>query len=478
MVARMSDAAIISHLPVQRIDAQGHAHIDMRAIVSLAVPLVANSAVQMALNLTDTWFVGRISTQALAGMGAIHWLVIVFIGLLGGVGMAVQTLVAQAYGGRRYTRASQASWTALWASLFTAPVFIVVGMSGTWLLKPFSLAAEVNALALQFWQPRMLGAALGVALWGLLGFFNGVGRARVTLSINLVTLTLNAALAPLFIFKLHMGVAGAAWATNCTTLLGVLIALTLFTRANEFKRYRAPLTWRWNARRLLQQFKLGLPMGVMLAADLLGFALFQLMQVKLSAVDGAASQIAMMLTSIAYMPAIGLCIAGTTLVGQSIGAGNKAWAQRLGNRIILMAIMYMGGIGLLLGLGGPWLMPLFINGDDANAAAVIETGKTLLWLAGAYQLFDGMTLGSSFCLRGAGDATVPAALVLGLSWFFFVPLAHALSFAEGQGWVNFLPQFGLGAVGGWSAAVIYVCIIGMLMWLRWRSNAWQRLSVS
>ena len=464
-------------LPARRIDTQGQAHVDWRIVLTLAGPLIANSAIQATLNLTDTWFIGRISTNALAGMGAIHWLTIVFIGLLGGVGMAVQTLVAQAYGGRRFARASQATWTALWAALFTAPLFVLVGLMGEHILAPFALQPEVNQLALQFWQPRMLGAALGVALWAILGFFNGIGRARITLFINLFTLGINAGLAQLFIFRFHWGVAGAAWATNCATLVGVLLALSVFTRAQDLKIYRAHLTWRLHWRRLKSQFQLGLPMGVMLAADLFGFSLFQLMQVKLGPVDGAASQVVMMLTSIGYMPAIGIALAGTTLVGQSIGAGDKAWARKLGNFVILMATVYMGGVGLLLGMTSQWLLPLFINSHDALSIEVIHTGVTIMWLAAAYQLFDGMTLGSSFCLRGAGDATVPAALVLGMSWLFFVPLAHSLAFSDGAGWVNFLPQFGFGAAGGWSAAVIYVCLMGLIMLMRWRSKAWERIEV-
>ncbi len=464
-------------LPARRIDTQGQAHVDWRIVLTLAGPLIANSAIQATLNLTDTWFIGRISTNALAGMGAIHWLTIVFIGLLGGVGMAVQTLVAQAYGGRRFARASQATWTALWAALFTAPLFVLVGLMGEHILAPFALQPEVNQLALQFWQPRMLGAALGVALWAILGFFNGIGRARITLFINLFTLGINAGLAQLFIFRFHWGVAGAAWATNCATLVGVLLALSVFTRAQDLQIYRAHLTWRLHWRRLKSQFQLGLPMGVMLAADLFGFSLFQLMQVKLGPVDGAASQVVMMLTSIGYMPAIGIALAGTTLVGQSIGAGDKAWARKLGNFVILMATVYMGGVGLLLGLTSQWLLPLFINSQDAHSIEVIHTGVTIMWLAAAYQLFDGMTLGSSFCLRGAGDATVPAALVLGMSWLFFVPLAHSLAFSDGDGWVNFLPQFGFGAAGGWSAAVIYVCLMGLIMLMRWRSKAWERIEV-
>ena len=76
----------------------------------------------------------------------------------------------------------------------------------------------------------------------------------------------------------------------------------------------------------------GLPIGVMYGADVLGLALSQMMIAQTSAVGAAATQIVMALTSMAYMPTIGIALAGTTLVGQSIGAGSREWANRLGNR--------------------------------------------------------------------------------------------------------------------------------------------------
>jgi MATE family multidrug resistance protein len=104
-----------SALPAQRIDAAGTAHVDLRAILRLAGPLMATNAVQALLNLTDLWFIGRLSTDAVAAMGAIYWIMSCAILLFGGVGLAVQTFVAQAHGSRRGARASRALWNALWA---------------------------------------------------------------------------------------------------------------------------------------------------------------------------------------------------------------------------------------------------------------------------------------------------------------------------------------------------------------------------
>lgn len=471
-------ARSIALLPAQRIDAQGNAHVHWRGVWLLAAPMIANNAIQMVLNLTDTWFIGRISTTALAAMASVQWLTLVAIMLFGGVGLAVQTVVAQAFGGKRFMRASQAAWIGLWATLGCIPIFTSVALCGATLLHPFKLDATIEALALDFWRPRMYGAFLAVALWAVLGFFNGIGRPKLSLWANCFVGIANIAFNWLFIMRLKLGIAGSAWATNLAMLLGISIAIAVFVSSAMQSRYRSHLTWHLRTPLLLKQWRLGFPMGLMIAADLVGMALFQLMQVRVSAIDGATTQIVMMLTSIAFMPAFGISLAGTTLVGQAIGARNKAWAYRLGNAMILLTTGYMFIAGLMLGLLGPWLIPLFVAANDPQAQAVINLGQTVIWIAGAYQLFDGLNISSGCCLRGAGDTTVPAMLVIAFSWLLFVPIAHVLTFREGQGWVNLLPQLGFGTVGGWSALLGYIFFLGLVMLWRWRARAWQHITIN
>jgi len=201
------------------------------------------------------------------------------------------------------------------------------------------------------------------------------------------------------------------------------------------------------------------------------------MQVAAGAVGGAATQIVMMLTSIAYLPTMGFAIAGTTLVGQSIGARDRDWATKVGNATIKLAVGYMGFVTVFLAVIGPWLIPLFVNAADPHASAVIALGRTLLWFAAGYQIFDGLNLGAGFCLRGAGDMRVPTVAIIFLSWFGFVPFTHMFTFAPGEGWVDFLPQFGYGAIGGWAVALVYCCILGTALYLRWRSGAWRKIKL-
>ena len=70
---------------------------------------------------------------------------------------------------------------------------------------------------------------------------------------------------------------------------------------------------------------------------------------------------------------------------------------------------------------------------------------------------------------------VPGLLVLVLSWFLFVPLAHILTFAPGGGFIRHLPQLGYGAQGGWVAMNIYVLLLGAMLYGRWRMGTWQQI---
>jgi len=464
-------------LPARRLDAAGKPHVNLREVFRLAAPLMATNAVQALLNLTDLWFIGRLSTDAVAAMGAIYWILTCAILLFGGVGLAVQTFVAQAHGSRRGARASRALWNALWAALAMVPLFLALSYAGPLLLHPFGLDAHVEALALEYWMPRMGGAFIGSMGWAAMGFFNGISAVRFTMAVVVTTTIANAILNQLFIFELGMGMKGSAWATNVAQCIGVALALVLFLGGDVGRRYRSKLMWRPRWPVIRAQLLVGLPIGVMYGADVLGLALSQMMIAQTSPTGAAATQIVMALTSMAYLPTIGVALAGTTLVGQSIGAGNREWANRLGNVVIVMCAAQMAVIAILLLVVGPWVLPLFVSGGGASAADVVALGLVLLWPAAAYQIFDGLYCGASFCLRGAGDTRVPALTALCLSWFLFVPLAHTLIFAPGAGWINGLPQFGLGAKGGWLALMIYVTLLGSSMLWRWRHGAWRRVKL-
>lgn len=464
-------------LPVARRDGQGRLRVDMRALLAVAAPLMVTNAIQAVLNLTDTWYIGRLSSDAVVAMGAIYWLMTCAILATAGVGLATQSFVSQADGAGRRARASQCLWNTFWASLVTLPLFIGLALAGRPILAFFRLDPLIQDLAVEYWEPRLAGAFLGAMSWGLVSFFNGIGRTRLTLLVAVVTTLANVPANEFFMFQLGWGMAGAAWGTNVAQLVGLVVGMSIFLGEDLAHRYRTRLTWRPRLLMIRRQLAVGLPVGVMYGADVLGVALMQLMVTQVGKAGAAATQIVVMLTSLAYMPALGLASAGTTVVGQAIGLGDRNWAMHLGTFIARCCSVFMLSVAVLLLVTGPLFLPVFINPADPAAADVVAAAMVLLLPAACYQMFDGLYFGSSNALRAAGDTTVPAAVSITLSWLLFVPLAHMLIFDEDQAWISGLPQFGLGALGGWLALMTYAICLGSSMYWRWRSGRWQKINI-
>lgn len=323
----------------------------------------------------------------------------------------------------------------------------------------------------------MGGAFLGAISWAMMSFFNGIGATRITFLVALVTMLVNVVANQVFIFEFGWGIAGSAWATNLAQSVGVCLGLWFLLRGTIAARYRTRCTIRPRLLMVRRQLAVGFPVGAMYAADVLGLALMQLMIAQVGNVGAAATQIVIMLTSIAYMPGLGLASAGTTVVGQAIGAGDRDWAAHLGTVVVRSCAGFMFLIATAILIAGPWLLPTFLGADDPNATATVDVALLLLWPAAAYQLFDGLYFGSSFCLRATGDTAVPAATALVLSWGLNVPLAHTLVFNAEQAWIPGLPQFGMGALGGWLSLMIYVVLLGGFMYRRWRSERWRQVDL-
>ena len=112
-------------------------------------------------------------------------------------------------------------------SALSIPAFGLTIAFGPAMIRAFGLAPDVEALAIEYWIPRMIGGPLAAALWAACAFFNGIGRTRITLAIGLVVLGSNTVLNEIFIFRLGWGMSGAAWATTVAELIGVLLAIRM-----------------------------------------------------------------------------------------------------------------------------------------------------------------------------------------------------------------------------------------------------------
>ncbi|WP_437984560.1 MATE family efflux transporter [Sorangium sp. So ce117] len=168
-------------------------------------------------------------------------------------------------------------------------------------------------------------------------------------------------------------------------------------------------------------YRLGVPIGLQLLAEVGVFGMTALLAGRLGATVVSAHQIAIGLASFTFMGAIGVGGATAVRVGRAVGAGRSP--------------MRPGVLGLLLGAGLMCVsasmyaaFPRALIGAFTPDADVLAIGVPLLRIAALFQLFDGVQAVAAGALRGAGDVRFPFWANLGAHWAFGLPLSIGLAF--------------------------------------------------
>jgi multidrug resistance protein, MATE family len=174
----------------------------------------------------------------------------------------------------------------------------------------------------------------------------------------------------------------------------------------------------FTARPFAKQLALGLPNGLTLALELWAFQIGTVLAGRIDPIALGAHAIALNLASLSFMVPLGFSIGTSAHVGQLIGAGERERAQRAAYTVLKLSAGYALCAGVLFVLARELLPNLYSR--DPNIARAVAS---VLPIAGAFQLFDGLQAAGSGVLRGMGRPQVVAVLNLVGYFAIGVPLA-------------------------------------------------------
>ncbi len=400
-------------------------------MVRLAVPVVLVQLGMMIMGTVDSMMLGRVSEQALAA-GAlgntVHLaLIIVPMGIL----MALDPLVAQAYGAGDHRRISR--------HLRQGLVMAVV------LALPLALAMWNTRAALRLLgqQPGVVEAAAAYirtvipGSWAFLLFvvvrqtLQAMSVVRPTLIAIVVANAVNLLANYLLVFG-HwgapaLGVVGSAWATSISRWV-MLILLVVLARP-WLRRY-----WLGGRRQLpdlrsyWRHLKLGVPIGIQLSLEMWVFSAVALMMGHLSARALAGHQIALNLAALSFMVPLGTAGAAATRVGNAIGRRDMP-----GARLAAAVCLALGAATMVISALLFWLAPELLSRLFTPDARIVAMAASLLPIAALFQVFDGIQVVGVGVLRGAADTRAPALFALVGFWGLGLPLGWILAFRWDQG---------------------------------------------
>lgn len=447
-----------------------HGDAGGREVLNLGLPLILSM-----MSVTMQHFVNRIfltwwSAEAVAGVTTGFFAIYVLTGLFNGTAEYATPFVSQYVGAKREDRIGavvyQAAYFALLAgicgfalSYFVTPLFDAVGH-----------APSIREHEIAYARIMLRGTFPVVLMVAFSTYFAGRGRTRIVLGVTIVATLLNAIFDWVLIFGKFgapaLGTAGAAYATIASQSLGALMYLILILRAPE--RVAHGFTdYRFQKHIFLRLLKLGVPSGLQPSLEILAFALFMFVIGNIGVAPLAATSIAFNLNTIVFLPAVGLGYGVSTLVARYLGSHRPALADRAIKSGLVISQIYMIVCSATYLLAPGFLLaPYAAGADPATFAEISRITTVLLRFVAFYSIFDMVNVICAGGLKGAGDTRFPMTATVVISWV-------AMLFPT---WW-FCVQGGQGVYVAWAFATLYVVILGVVMFVRYRKGAWKSLRV-
>ncbi|MEY4680201.1 MAG: MATE family efflux transporter [Alphaproteobacteria bacterium] len=448
----MDAARIEAGTPAARRDAW---RAEASATTRLALPIVATQLAQVSIMTVDVLFLGRLGPEALAA-GALGWNLVFMVTIFGfGICMAAAPMMAQAIGRKRgqLRDVRRSMRQAFWASGLVALLGVALLSRSSWALALLGQDPAIVAVAADYVDALAWG--LLPALWFMVlrQFTGALQRPRAALVAQLVALAVNVLGNWALIFgNLGMpalGVVGSGVATTIANWVSFLGLLGFVLVDRRMRRYSLlGRFWRADWPRLLELFRLGLPVAGVL---LLEVALFSAAVYAIGAISTeqlAAHQIAIQCAAVTFMVPFGLAQAATVRVGLAAGAGDREGVRRAGWTPFFLGLAFMSATAVALWAWGRPIAGLFLDLSVPANAAVALVAVEFLAIAAVFQVFDGSQTIAMGALRGLKDTRVPMAFAALGYWVLGFTAGCVAAFPLGMGglgvWIGL--ALGLGAV--------------------------------
>ena len=442
-----------------------------RELLTAAAPLILSTASWSVLQFTDRVFLTWYSPDAVAASMPAGIVNFTFISLFLGTAGYVGTFVAQYYGACEYQKIGKSLWQGLYIALIGSAVVFYLGFAAEPIFRIVGHTPEVQRLEAVYFKILCFGSLGPVASSVFSGFYSGRGENWPVMWISFASAFVNIVLDYVLIFGKfgfpEMGVEGAAIATVIAGFTPVVIYGVMVFNRKSNKKYGTISNFRFDRELFSRILKFGFPSGVHMFIEIAGFSGFLLIVGRLGTTELAATNIALNINTVAFMPMIGFGIAISMLTGQNIGKNSPDIAQRVIWSGFQICFVYMSLIAFTyFFFPGAYLYPFAVNADQSGFMKINEYTIILLKFVALYSLFDTLNLVFASAIKGAGDTRFVMMMGLFLSIVFLVIPSYIAVVIMGRG-----------LYVAWTIASIYISLLGFSYLTRFLTGKWKSMKV-
>ena len=379
-----------------------HGHI-AKAIFWFSVPLLIGNLFQQLYNTVDAYVVGNfVSKEALAAVGASSPIINMLIGFFMGLATGAGVIIAQYFGAGDNGRLKKAVHSSAALTLVMSLLLTVIGIIGTNpMLHAIGIPADVFHDSSTYLMIYFAGISFNLIYNMGSGILRAMGDSKRPLYFLIIACIINIILDFLFVKYLHMGVAGAGYATLIAQAISAILVVIVLIRSEGPHQ----LFWkqiRFHFPILKKIIMVGLPTGIQQSIVSLSNVIVQSYVNAFGSSVVAGYSATIRIDGFVNLPLQSFNMAVTTFVGQNIGAKQYERVKK-GSRIALwMTMAVIATMAISLFFFGESFIAIFNSEPD-----VIQAGRTMQLafvpfyiMLPVVQIYNGV-------LRGAGKSSVP-----------------------------------------------------------------------
>lgn len=416
----------------------------------IGLPIVGTQLLGMGLNVTDTIMAGQLSAADLAGVavGNALYLPVILFGMATLV--AINPIVSQYLGGRKFFEIGKSARQMLWLVFFLSiPSFFIV-RNLDFIMHFVGVDPEIIPLSSKYLKAVAWGVPGLLIFAGLRYFSEGLAITRPAMYLSLFILILNIPADYILMYgKFGLPALGAEGTGYATTIVQLIAGISMivftasfkpFKRFNIFARTRGP-EWKY----IKEFLHVGLPSGASSTLEVLLFASVSVLMGTLSVTASAAHQISINIAATVFMIPFGLSMAISQRVGLAIGQGSMENARFRGflGTAVCTFVMIFTAI-LMFTIPGP-IVGIYTDDPEVKSLAV-----SLIFMAGLFQISDGLQVGGYGALRGLKDTRVPMVVNFISYWLIGFSVGYYLGIHTELGpkglWIGLISGLSVAAI--------------------------------
>ncbi|QES49139.1 MATE family efflux transporter [Streptomyces venezuelae] len=422
-----------------------------REILALAVPAFGSLVAEPLFVMADSAIVGHLGTPQLAGLGIAAALLTTGVSVFVFLAYATTAAVARRVGAGDLQAAIRQGMDGIWLALMLGALVVVALLSSApWLVSAFGASDTAAPYALTYLRISALGLPAMLVVLAATGVLRGLQDTRTPLYVAIGGFAANTVLNLALVYGAGLGIAGSAWGTVLAQWAMAAVYLIVVVRGA--RRHGASL--RPDPAGIRACAQTSAPLLVRTLSLRAALMLATAVAARLGDTDIAAHQILIALWSLLAFSLDAIAIAGQSIIGRYLGAGDAEGARAVGRRMVQWGIGAGAVLGLLVIVTRPLFIPLFTS-DPAVEAALLPALLVLAIsqpIAGVVFVLDGV-------LIGAGDGPYLAKAML-VTLAVFAPAALLV------------PALGGGLTMLWWAMTLMMLVRMVTLQLRARSGLW------